>query len=105
MYVELLSAVLQNNDGPAPCGLLEDAIRCRARLDSHGPDGAASVATALALEVAYDRSLLLLCASKGVWAVLARFDHPEAERDRLERSLANVGVDLCALARYRARTR
>jgi hypothetical protein len=105
MYVELLSSVLQNIDEPTPYVLLEDAIRCRVRVvGSDGPDVAGSLRNTLAFEVAYDRSLLLLCASKGIRVTAARFDHPEAERDRLERALAGVGIDLCALAPCRTPT-
>lgn len=101
MYVELLSSVLQNIDEPDPYVLLEEAIGCRVRLGDDGADALKNVRNTLALEVAYDRSLLLLCASKGLWVTPARFDHPEAERGRLERALASVGVDLPALTRSR----
>jgi hypothetical protein len=101
MYVELLSSVLQNIDEPAPYVLLEDAIRCRVCLGNDGVDAPKTVRNTLAFEVAYDRSLLLLCASKGFQVTPARFDHPEAERDRLERLLASVGIDLPALTRDR----
>ncbi|HEX3567228.1 MAG TPA: hypothetical protein VHU17_17810 [Acidimicrobiales bacterium] len=101
MYVEILTSVLRDNEDPAQCGLLEDALRCRIRMGSERSGGASSVRNALAFEVAYDLSLIKLCASKGISVAPARFDHPEAERARLEEQLATMGVDLAALAQRR----
>jgi hypothetical protein len=97
MYVELLSAVLAGEDAMPETAdvLLDVAVACRARMLGSKAGVTVSAKHALAYEIAYDRALVNLCAVGGIDVDPGRFAHPGEERARLERSLAETGVDLC----------
>ena len=102
MYGQLLAAVLadqlQQPDGAAADerDLVHELAHCRVRLapswgmagDGLGGDAAAS----LAAQLHYDATLLRLCHARGIACSPERFSRPEAERQRLERALAEAGV-------------
>ena len=102
MYVDILSSALDiwvdELAGPA---LIDYAMSCRAEMLGAGPHCGATAYSSLAAEIAYDRALIKLCETIGVTVMATSFAYPREERARLERSLANSGIDLPALARRR----
>ncbi len=103
MYVELLSAVLADEDAnPVTAGsALDVAIECRSRMLRSKVQATVSAQHQLAYEIAYDRALVNLCALNGIDVDPERFAHPREERERLERALAETGVDLSAAGHSR----
>lgn len=96
MYVQLLSAVLVTDDA-TPCSLGELLSLARTHrhqvLTSVG-DQQRSAERHLALDVDYDCALIRLCAAQGIPTSPAFFGQPKVERARLERALAQNGLDL-----------
>jgi hypothetical protein len=103
MYVELLSAVLAAEEAEPVTAdsLLDVAADCRARMLRSRTQRTVSAKHALANEIAYDRALVNLCAFHGIEVDPGRFTHPREERARLERALAEIGVDLNATGHHR----
>jgi hypothetical protein len=101
MYVDVLSSALEAWSHDLGGDMLVNyVLGCRAQMLTVGP--VRDVQEALAAEVAYDRALIQLCADVGIAATPAGFDQPQAERTRLERTLASeVDIDLVALSRVR----
>jgi len=94
MYVEILSTVLAEEvEGQLGEGSLEHARSSRSRL-LHFDSGRSTAHDALVNEIAYDRSLIILCRAKGIKVAPEGFSNPRVERTRLERALAEVGIDL-----------
>ncbi len=93
MYVSLLEGALDDwVDTNEPAATFEHARVCRSRMAlalTHG-----SSYSALAAQLSYDRSLIKLCETLHVESSARRFAHPLAERHRLERELARLGLDL-----------
>lgn len=101
MYTHLLSSVFEDwVDELTGTSLVDYALICRVEMLSPRPPGSASIA--LAAEIAYDRALIKLCTSQQIPVDVAAFARPRSERERLERELAAVGVDLVALSRSEA---
>ncbi len=98
MYADLLTQALGKDRAGHRSDdlLLADLRRSRARLRAE--DTAATPADeALARELSYDGALLRLCESLDVPAATPeRFVNPEQERARLERELAERGVQFGA---------
>ena len=95
MYVTLLSGALEAWDTDLDYEILLDHVRdCRAALPSGDPGVGADSTTALAAEVAYDRALVCLATRHGIDVTPKNFTQPRIERDRLEREIAHLGVDL-----------
>jgi hypothetical protein len=104
MYVDLLSSALVSRvDQLRGDALLAYVLSCRAEMLASGAQKGESAYAALALEIAYDRALLKLCAEQGIAVKASEFSHPQAERRRLEGELAQAGLDLAALTRRRRR--
>jgi hypothetical protein len=96
MYVQLLSAVL-TSDGAgsyAPGELLSLARTNRHQMLTSTDRAHLSVERELAYDVNYDCALIRLCAATGIETTPALFGQPGVERERLERALAEAGVDL-----------
>jgi hypothetical protein len=101
MYSHLLSSVFEDwVDELTGTSLVDYALICRVEMLSPRPTGSASIA--LAAEIAYDRALIKLCASRRIPVDVAGFARPQSERERLERELAAVGVDLVGRSRRSA---
>ncbi len=80
--------------------LLEYTLECRSAFLTARLDKAYE---SLAVEIAYDRALIALCADHGIAAKASDFDDPRTERSHLEAALrAGAGVDLVSLSRARA---
>jgi hypothetical protein len=96
MYVQLLSAVLTSDRAIsyAPGELLSLARTSRHQMLSPTDSAHLSVERDLANDVTYDCALIRLCAAAGIAATPASFGQPSVERERLERALAEAGVDL-----------
>jgi hypothetical protein len=102
MYVDILSSALDGwIDGLAGGELIDYALVCRAEMLSSGPHHGDSAYAVLSAEIAYDRALICLCTERAISVVATSFAYPTAERARLERELASVGVDLAELAHDR----
>jgi hypothetical protein len=100
MYVELLESALEEwVDGADNVDLVDHALMCRTKMLTASRSGA-NAYSALAAEVSYDRSLIKLAQGFDIEVKVADFSNPGQERRRLERALANAGVDLSALARH-----
>jgi hypothetical protein len=105
MYVDVLSDAIRASDSRLTGEhLVEHVVACRLRLLTPRGAGNPSSYDRLALEVAYDASLIRLCDDVGVPTDVADFANPPAERARIEQVLAESrGLDLDALARSRHR--
>jgi hypothetical protein len=102
MYVDLLSRALVGRvEELTGDDLVGYALVCRAKMLAAGAYNGASAYAALATEVAYDRSLLKLCAAHDIDVVVADFAQPTEERRRIEQMLVAAGLDLAVLARRR----
>jgi hypothetical protein len=95
MYVQLLSAVLRSDEA-TPCapGELLSQARTRRHQMLTSADRSRSAERNLAYDVNYDCALIRLCAAEGIAATPASFGQPGVERARLERALAQNGLDL-----------
>src|ERR1700689_2701654 len=96
MYVHLLSAAV-NSDEPrasAPRELLAVARTRRDQMLASAGHIRPSAERSLAYDVNYDAALIALCAVMGIDATPAFFGRPKEERARLERALADAGLDL-----------
>jgi hypothetical protein len=97
MYVRILSGALERWDCDLDDDELLDYVRaCRAALPEHDLGAGTISATALAAEIAYDRSLVYLAAHLGIDVAPTNFVHPRIERDRLELEVVRLGIDLNA---------
>jgi hypothetical protein len=96
MYIQLLSAVLASSgsDSYAPGELLSLARTSRHRMLTSTDRAHPCADRNLAHDVHYDCALIKLCAAAGIAATPASFGQPAVERARLERALADMGVDL-----------
>lgn len=99
MYVDLLSAALEvERGGPvSEAGLFASAMACRTRMLDARLRKIRSAEAQLAIELDYDRSLIALCAAVGIDVQARDFARPESERARLERVLAEAGVDVAGV--------
>lgn len=106
MYVDVLSDAFRASDGAlAGEALVDHAVTCRLNMLTARGGGKPTAYDRLAVEVAYDVSLIRLCDDLGVPTAAADFANPPAARARIERVLAETqGLDLRALARSRHRT-
>jgi hypothetical protein len=96
MYVHLLSAALTSQEpraGP-PGELLAVARTRREQMLSSTSHNHPSAERSLAYDVNYDAALIGLCGVMGIDATPASFGQPREERARLERALADAGLDL-----------
>jgi hypothetical protein len=99
MYTDLLRTVVDNwADDLTGDALIDHTVARRAEMlrahaNVHQRQDEASY-EALAAEVAYDRALLKLCEGHDIDAHPEGFSRPGEERLRLERQLANAGVNL-----------
>lgn len=103
MYVELLATAMNEwVDEADHVDLVEHALTCRTNMltASRRSENAYS---ALGAEVSYDRALVKLAQALHISTNLSNFSRPSEERRRLERALAEAGVDLGALARRQRR--
>jgi len=101
MYSELLCGLCADMD-PVELPASRDELvvvllQCRRRLEGLDPEDGHLMAEDLALELDHDRMLLRLCRALGIESDPSRFVNPLAERDRLERSLRQAGVDFRTL--------
>jgi hypothetical protein len=97
MYVTLLSGALDLFDTDLDDdGLLDHVRECRAALPAYDVGAGVWSETAVATEIAYDRSLVCLAARWGIDVTPTNFVHPKIERDRLELELERRGVVLDA---------
>jgi hypothetical protein len=96
MYVQLLSAVLMSDatEAATPGELLSFARTCRQQMLTSLDHARSSAERDLAYDVSYDCALIRLCLAVGLPATPASFGQPRDERARLERALAEVGLDL-----------
>jgi hypothetical protein len=96
MYVDLLSAILAEEDAHPPTDdlLLEYAVECRDRMLLAQLRRSRSAEQNLACEISYDRALVTLCTACGIEVSPGRFAQAAEERARLERALADSGVDI-----------
>ena len=102
MYSDLLAAsvaAMPEDAGDVSAGeLLAVLIDARRRLSAASPTiGPSTPAAALAAHIDYDVALITFCAARGIVTDPDRFGSPGSERRRLERALAQMGVDLEAL--------
>jgi len=96
MYVQLLAAVLAA-DGAVSCvpgELLSVARTSRHQMLTSTGHAHPSAERDLAYDVLYDCALIRLCAAAGIDSTPASFGRPLVERERLERALTAMGVDL-----------
>jgi hypothetical protein len=99
MYVEILSSALEGWVSELTGGaLIDDSLALRVEMLDHRHHGTVSADEALAAEVAYDRSLISLCAEHDVPVDVSDFSQPQAERAWLEGELTRSGVDLSDFA-------
>jgi hypothetical protein len=97
MYVDLLIRALgDGGDGTRSSDLLlSDLVHSRARLRAaDGHTASSTAADALARELSYDGALIRFCQSIDVPASPSHYSNPHDERARLERALADRGIDL-----------
>jgi hypothetical protein len=102
MYVMLLRRSLDTWSGEPRDDELLDHVLARRHEILVGPARSRGrVDAALAVEVGYDRALFKLARTRGIETSIDDFAKPDDERRRLERALADLGVDLTNLARVR----
>jgi hypothetical protein len=96
MYIQLLSAALMSDVmEAATSGELLSGARLRRQQMLAAVDHAHSSAERdLAYDANYDCALIRLCQAVGLPATPASFGRPRDERERLERALAEAGLDL-----------
>lgn len=100
MYVDILSSALDEwVSDLSGTMLVEYALMCRAEMLTASTRRNGSAYSALAAEIAYDRALITLCTERGIDAHATSFAYPAVERRRIEGLLAQMGVDLVAMAR------
>lgn len=106
MYVDVLSGAIRASDtGLTGESLVNHVVACRVHMLTARGGAKQSAYDLLALEIAYDVSLIHLCDELGVPAAVADFDNPLTERARIERELVESrGLDLSALARSHHRS-
>jgi hypothetical protein len=96
MYVELLSAVF-TSDPSEPVGQGELLSLARSRREQKLNPTRHETSSAerhLTHDVNYDCALIRLCAAVGIPATPRSFSQPLDARARLERALAETGIDL-----------
>jgi hypothetical protein len=102
MYVALLTRSLDDwVMEPTEDELIDHVLACRFEMLVAVPNFEENVYSALASEIAYDRSLIKLSEAHGISTSVASFVRPNEERRRLEHALADAGIDLTDLARGR----
>jgi hypothetical protein len=102
MYVDLLERAVDDwVEDASDDELLDHVLACRLEMLIAEPRYAQNAYGALAAELAYDRSLIMLSTAHGIEAAPALFVRPGEERRRLEHALGDAGVDLTDLARRR----
>jgi len=96
MYVHLLSATLTSDEPRAGASgeLLAVARTRRDQMLTSTNHTHPSAEQCLAYDVNYDAALIALCAVMGIDAAPASFGQPREARARLERALADAGLDL-----------
>lgn len=99
MYTELLDAALERRSPREPKATLEHAVlevrRCHRKLIAGVPESNLdTVPAVLALQIGYDVALLELAEVAGIESGPSRFEQPERERDRLCRTLNEIGIEL-----------
>ncbi len=104
MYVDILASAIDEwvTDLTGP-DLIEYALVCREELLAMSPPKGGSAYTALAAQIAYDRSLIALCTERGIDAHATTFSYPPSERRRIEAILRQHGVNFETARRRRAR--
>jgi hypothetical protein len=105
MYVDVLSDAFRASDtGLTGETLVDHVVACRVHMLAAQGGGNPSSYDRLAVEIAYDVSLIRLCEDLGIPTSVADFANPLIERARIEHELAqSCGLDLSALARPRRR--
>jgi hypothetical protein len=99
MYAHILSQALRDwADDLSGDALIDFARVCRTQMLDASPPGSAK-STALSAELSYDRALIKLCEAHGIEVKYLSFSRPGQERDRLERRLTAIGIDLMASSR------
>ena len=96
MYVQLLSAALTSEgaDSYVPGELISLARTSRHQMLTPSDRLSRSAEDDLAYDVHYDCALIRLCAAAGIETTPASFGQPMVERARLERALAQKGMDV-----------
>src|SRR6185437_397547 len=99
MYVELLSAVFTSDRSGRAClgELRARACSLRAEMLSPVRHVGSSAERHLANDLSYDCALIRLCGAVGIAATPRSFGQPLDARARLERALADAGIDLADL--------
>ncbi|MFY9783284.1 MAG: hypothetical protein WAK12_07095 [Acidimicrobiales bacterium] len=104
MYIDLLTSSLNEwVMDPGEEELIDHVLACRFEMLISTPRYEENVYSALASEIAYDRSLIKLSEAHGIKASARLFVRPAEERRRLEHALADADVDLTDLAHRRRR--
>ncbi len=101
MYTRLLDAALEqrpsHDTAHSRDSALEEVRRCRFELEVGRPAGDVdTVSAVLALQVGYDVALLELAAAMGIESGPSMFEQPERERNRLRRTLLEMGITIDA---------
>jgi hypothetical protein len=99
MYVQLLEAVLADEDapasGPRSQGPLAGLLRLRHTVEQHAARGDPGWALqAVADQLAYDAALVRLARRRSIAVDIHSFDIPERGRAGLEQALRDKGVHL-----------
>ena len=104
MYTQLLEAAFGQRPAPAAGATersaLEEVLRCRRQLEEGDPPDTDpdTVPVALAMQIGYDVALLDLARVVGVETDASRFEQPQQERERIERALRELGLNLEIIA-------
>jgi hypothetical protein len=100
MYTQLLGAASAERPPPvagiSESDAVDEVLRCRRALAEGVPAEGDSdtVPAVLALQIAYDVSLLELAGVLGIDSDPSRFEQPQLERERLERAFGARGLNL-----------
>jgi len=97
VYTHLLAAALADADRRKHSGatvLLRDVMRRRPAALTAAAPHAVPAATALTLEIGYDVALIRYARCLGIDCGPRDFDRPADGRERMERALAERGIDL-----------
>jgi hypothetical protein len=95
MYVELLSRSLEEWASEfSDDTLIAHARMLRTQMVTSESHLSGSAYSSTVAQIAYDRALVKLSRAVGVEVVIDTFAHPVTERTRLERRLAEYGIDV-----------
>jgi hypothetical protein len=98
MYTQLLDAALEQRSPREPesrSHAVEALRRCREELELGVPEHSVDIVPeVLALQIDYDVALLELAGVVGIESAPSRFEQPERERDRLQRALYDIGINV-----------